>query len=211
VLEHYLSMLRPLGIHTSTVDFNLPGRPADAETIDRFLQSAGLTGKRFAVLNPGAGWPSKIWPADRYGQLARHLFQTHGICSIALWGVPAERPMAERIVATSSGLAQLAPQTSMTELEALCRRAALFVGSDTGPMHLAVAVGAPTISMHGPSRAEWCGAYGPGNIRLQVRYEDGSSLERRRASDSAMRAITVEMAANAGDQLLRIHSARKCG
>jgi ADP-heptose:LPS heptosyltransferase len=99
----------------------------------------------------------------------------------------------------------------MTQLAALCRRAALFVGSDTGPMHLAVAVGTPTISMHGPSRAEWCGAYGSNNIRLQVRYEDGSSLERRRASDAAMRAITVEMAADACDQLLPIHAARKCG
>jgi hypothetical protein len=53
-------------------------------------------------------------------------------------------------------------------------------------MHLAVAVGTPTISLHGPSRAEWCGAYGPANARLQVRYEAGSSLERRKADDSAM-------------------------
>src|SRR4051794_5545899 len=119
--------------------------------------------------------------------------------------------MAEQIVATSHGSALLAPRTSMTQLGELCRRAALFIGSDTGPMHLAVAVGTPTISMHGPSRADWCGAYGPNNIRLQVRYEAGSSLERRRATDSAMRAINVEMAAHACDQLLHVHAARKCG
>ena len=98
----------------------------------------------------------------------------------------------------------------MTELAALCRRAALFVGSDTGPMHLAVAVGTPTISLHGPSRAEWCGAYGPQNIRLQVRYEDGSSPERRKADDSAMRAISVEMVAEACDRLL-LPGIRQCG
>jgi ADP-heptose:LPS heptosyltransferase len=97
------------------------------------------------------------------------------------------------------------------ELAAICRRAALFVGSDTGPMHLAVAVGTPTISMHGPSRADWCGAYGRQNVRLQIRYEDGSSLERRRADDAAMRAITVEMAARACDHVLRLNVARKCG
>ena len=91
----------------------------------------------------------------------------------------------------------------MTELAALCRRAALFVGSDTGPMHLAVAVGTPTISLHGPSRADWCGAYGPENIRLQVRYEEGSALERRQADDSAMRAIDVGLVAEACDRLLQ--------
>jgi ADP-heptose:LPS heptosyltransferase len=135
----------------------------------------------------------------------------HGVSSIAAWGLKTELPLAETIVASSAGHAQMAPPTTMMQLAALCRRAALFVGSDTGPMHLAVAVGTPTISMHGPSRADWCGAHGPQNIRLQVRYEDGSSLERRRADDAAMRAITVEMAAHGCDHLLRINAARKCG
>ncbi len=211
VIEHYLSLLRPLGIQSPTVEFNLPERVADAEFVDRFLQANGLAGKRFAVLNPGAGWPSKVWPAERYGELARHLHQAHGIASVAVWGLPNEIPLAEKIVATSGGHAQLAPPTTMLQLAALSRRAVLFVGSDTGPMHLAVAVGTPTISMHGPSRGDWCGAYGPQNIRLQIRYEDGSSLERRQANDLAMRAITVEMTARACDYLLRLNAGRKCG
>lgn len=211
VLEHYLSMLRPLGIKSPRVRFELPERPVDAELIGRFLQKSGLAGQRFAVLNPGAGWPSKIWPAERYGALARQLHEAHGVASIAAWGIEKELPMAETIVAMSGGHAQLAPPTSMMQLASLCRRAALFVGSDTGPMHLAVAVGTPTISMHGPSRADWCGAYGRDNIRLQIRYEDGSSLERRRADDGAMRAITVEMAAHACGHVLRMNAARKCG
>ena len=211
VLEQYLSMLRPLGIETSAVQFNLPERPADAQVVNQFLRENDLTDQRFAILNPGAGWPSKMWPAQRYGELAQHLFRAHGIRSIAAWGIPAELPLAETILAASDGHAVLAPPTSMLELGALCRRAALFVGSDTGPMHLAVAVGIPTVSMHGPSRADWCGAYGPENVRMQVRYEAGSSLERRRADDSAMRAITVAMTAHACDQLLSLHAARKCG
>ncbi len=211
VIEHYLSLLRPLGIESPKIEFNLPERVADAEFVDRFLQENGLAGRRFAVLNPGAGWPSKIWPAERYGELARHLYQAHGVASVAVWGLPSEIPLAETIVATSGGHAQLAPPTTMLQLAALSRRAALFVGSDTGPMHLAVAVGTPTISMHGPSRGDWCGAYGPQNIRLQIRYEDGSSLERRQANDLAMRAITVEMTARACDHLLRLNADRKCG
>src|SRR5690606_23873031 len=116
-----------------------------------------------------------------------------GIRSIAIWGVPEELPLAQRIVEFSARHAVLAPPTTMRELAAFCRRSDLFVGSDTGPMHLAVAVGTPTISLHGASRADWCGAYGPQNIRLQVRYHEGSSNERRQADDSAMREITVKM------------------
>jgi ADP-heptose:LPS heptosyltransferase len=211
VLEHYLSMLRVVGIKSPTVKFKLPERQADAEAAERFLAKSGLAGRRFAVLNPGAGWPSKVWPAERYGALARHLCEVHGMPSVAAWGLKSELPLAETIVAASGGHAILAPPTTMMELGAICRRAALFVGSDTGPMHLAVAVGTPAISMHGPSRADWCGAYGPNNVRLQIRYEDGSSLERRRADDAAMRAITVEMAARACDHVLRLNPARQCG
>ena len=166
-----------------------------------FLRANRLSARHFAILNPGAGWPSKVWPAERYGQVAQHLARVHGMESVAVWGAPDELPMAETIVATSNGQAFWRRATSMTELGALCRRAALFVGSDTGPMHLAVAVGTPTISMHGTSRAEWCGAYGPENIRLQVRYQAGSALERRRADNSAMCAITV------GDGLRRVRPA----
>src|SRR5262245_31773161 len=109
VLENYLSMLRPLGIESPAVQFNLPERDAEAEVADRFLQSSGLAGRRFAVLNPGAGWPSKIWPAERYGALARYLYEKHGVASVAAWGLKTELPLAETIVSKSAGHAQIAP------------------------------------------------------------------------------------------------------
>lgn len=202
VIDHYLEMLRPLGAGGGAVRFDLPEQELDRTTIKRFLSGSGLPTRQFAILNPGAGWPSKIWPAERYGELARYLKRAHSLRSIAVWGTADERLLAETIVRESGEDALLAPPTTMTELAALCRRATLFVGSDTGPMHLAVAVGLPTISLHGPSRAEWCGAYGAGNIRLQVRFEEGSALERRRADDSAMRAISAEMVAEACDAIL---------
>ncbi len=211
VIEHYLSMLRPLGIEAPAVRFDLPEFAADANVVEQFLRERGLWGRPFAVLNPGAGWRSKIWPAVRYAALARHLGQEHGVPSVVVWGAPGELPLAERIVEFAARHAHLAPATTMRELGALCRRASLFVGSDTGPMHLAAAVGTPTISLHGPSRAEWCGAYGPNTMRLQARYHDGSSLQRRRADDSAMREITVKMVADACDQLLGQPLARRCG
>jgi lipopolysaccharide heptosyltransferase I len=211
VIESYLSMLAPLGIRTSAVNFDLQETADDAQAVDRFLRERGLAGRRFALLNPGAGWPSKIWPTVRYGAMARYLGREHGMPSLALWGVPKERPMAERIVETSARNGHLAPPTTMRELAALCRRAAIFVGSDTGPMHLAAAVGTPTVSLHGPSRSEWYGAYGPRNVRLQARYENGSATRRRTADDSAMQEITLKMVYEACDRLLGTQDMRRAG
>jgi lipopolysaccharide heptosyltransferase I len=211
VIDHYLAMLKPLGIENPAVRFDVPERLAEARTIDDFLRGQNLLRKQFAVLNGGAGWPSKIWPAERYGAVARALRSVHGLASVAVWGTPEERPLAEGIVAGSDGAAVLAPPTTVLELAALSRRAALFVGSDTGPMHLAVAVDTPTISLHGPSVADWCGAYGPGNARLQAHYEAGSANHRRGADDAAMRAITVEMVTTACDRVLSRPAQRKVG
>jgi heptosyltransferase-1 len=210
VIDHYLELLRPLGITAPRVHFDLPERAADGLLAEQILHTDDLPRGRFAVLNPGAGWPSKIWPSERYGELARQLQSDYRMPSLAVWGLPDEKPLAEAIVAASDGAARLAPPTSVLELGAVCRRAALFVGSDTGPMHLAVAVGTPTISLHGPSVANWCGAYGAENMRLQVRYEAGSAQERRKADDSAMREISVEMVHAACRRLIESKDKRRC-
>ncbi len=211
VIDHYLETLQPLGIVSPRVRFDLPEREADCAMAEQLMRSHRMVPRRFAVLNPGAGWNSKLWPADHYGEVARRLMADFGMSSLAVWGVPSEQSLAEAIVAASKGAAKLAPPTTVPELASLCRRAALFLGSDTGPMHLAVAVGTPTISLHGPSRAEWCGAYGRQNIRVQAKYEDGSSLERRQADDSAMRAISVDMAYAACRELLDRSPIRRAG
>jgi lipopolysaccharide heptosyltransferase I len=202
VIEHYLGILRPLGIESPLVRFDLPERTEDAEFAHDALQEAGLAHGQYVVLNPGAGWPSKLWPAERYGALAQQLARRHGLASLALWGGADELPLAERIVATSGGHALLATATTLRQLAALARRAALFVGSDTGPMHLAVAVGTPTISLHGVSRATWCGAYGPRSMALQATFDDGSSRQRRNTDNRAMCQLSADAVSRACSELL---------
>ena len=202
VIEHYLQILRPLGIESPTVEFNLPESAADAHTAADFLTQAGLEAGNYAILAPGAGWPSKMWPPDRYAAVADYLGRERGLPSLIAWGTEQERPLAEQIVARAPRYTMLAPATTLTEHASFARRTRLFVGSDTGPMHLAVAVGAPTISMHGTSRAEWTGAYGPSNLSLQARYHDGTARQRRGASNDAMRAIGVDLVCEACEQML---------
>jgi len=201
VIDRYLGILRPLGIVDPAVRFDLPERQQDARFAQQALNRLGLAVAGYTIVNPGAGWASKRWPPERYGALARRLKQQHGLESLAVWGGADELPLAERIVAVSGGAAQLAPATSMTQLASLARRARLFVGSDTGPLHLAVAVGTPSVSLHGASLASQTGAYGPQNRHLQVRY-DNSRGKRRHGDDSAMRAIDVERVSRACAELL---------
>jgi lipopolysaccharide heptosyltransferase I len=210
VIDHYLGLLRPLGIRSPRVHFDVPRRADDEATIDRFLQTKQLSHDGFLLVNPGAGWPSKLWPTERYGEVTRYVAKSHGLPSVVVWAGDEERRLAEAIVRHSHGSATLAPPTTITELAALSRHARLFLGSDTGPMHLAVAVDTPAISLHGPSRAEWCGAYGPQNIRLQVRLDEPRTRHRHNTDDSAMRAINTELVCQACDQMLARKS-RRCG
>ena len=106
----------------------------------------------FVVLNPGAAWPNKRWPPDRFGAVARWLRRVHGLSSVVTWG-PGDETMAAAVVAGSAGAACLAPPTSIADLIAIVREAALMVSGDTGPMHLAAAVGTPIVGIYGPTDA----------------------------------------------------------
>ena len=105
-------------------------------------------------------------------------------------------------VAGSAGSALLAPPTRLNEVAALARRARLFISSDTGPLHLAAAVGTPSVGLYGTTRVARCGPYGPRHIALQAYYQSGTSRQRRAADNLAMQAITIEQACQACDDVL---------
>jgi ADP-heptose:LPS heptosyltransferase len=202
VIDHYLGLLRPLGILEPEVEFGLPDWPIAAREMDDYLSGAGLLPGGFAIVNPGASWASKQWPAGRFGEVAVFLGRRLALPTVVVWAGDQERELAEKIVETSGGWGRLAPRTSIHELAELARRAAVVISSDTGPLHLAVAIGTPSVSLHGTTRAAWSGAYGPSNLSLQAYYDGGSSKHRRRADNRAMRAISVETVCQACARLL---------
>src|SRR5688572_12746935 len=111
-----------------------------------------LVGRRFTILNPGGGWPTKLWDAERFGALADQLFLNFGMRSVVTHG-PGEAELAGRVVAASRSRAAVAASPSLKGFYALARRASVYVGGDTGPTHLAVAAGAPVVGLFGPT--EW--------------------------------------------------------
>lgn len=201
LVDCQFELLQPLGIESPQLQFRLPANPPAEEKANAFLRSAHLTGG-YVVMNPGAGWDSRLWPADRYGRVARSLGQRHQIPTLVVWAGDRERAWAEQILTHSGGHAVLAPATTLTELAGLLRHARLFLGSDTGPLHLAGAVGTTCVGLHGTTRHQESGAYGSRHISIQDHYQAGTSRVRRRAGNDAMRAIQVDCVVQACEEVL---------
>jgi heptosyltransferase I len=149
VIRKNLSVAAALGADADRVE--LPLRVPESACVAELRQTLGLAGDgAYAMINPGAGWPNKQWPAGRFGALAAHLRDRHHLRSIVTWG-PAERGLAESVVQASSGAAALAPATTIGDLLALARAASLCVAGDTGPAQIAAAVGTPVVGIFGPT------------------------------------------------------------
>ena len=113
---------------------------------------AATTGEKYAILNPGGGWPTKLWSVDRFGKLADLLWSNFGISSLVTYG-PGEEKLAEEVrQALVSGKAQPV-SLSLKGFYSLAHNAKVYVGGDTGPTHIAVAAGAPIVGLFGPT--EW--------------------------------------------------------
>ena len=197
VTDRSLELLIPLGIHSPKVRWKLP-IPESARTwATRWRRS--ISSPRLAVLNPGGTWDSKLWEPDRFAATARYIRDRYQYRSVAVWGTAKERAVAEKIVELSEGAATLSPDTDLHHLAAMLETADLFVSGDSGPLHMAVAVGTSTIGLYGATKPGDSGPYG--QIALQNAYESGSRRHRRSADNAAMREIGVEHVCEAIDEL----------
>lgn len=164
--------------------------------IERRLAEAGVG--EFAILNPGAGWGAKRWPAERYGRVARAL-AADGVRSILNCG-PGEDDLARQAEVASEGAA-VPMKCSITELIALTRRARIFIGGDTGPLHLAAALQVPVVAIFGPTDPARNGPFGTRSVVLR-NPASPTTHARRSAPDEGMLEIGVETVVDAARRLL---------
>jgi len=155
-----LALLETLGITAVTPEF-----PVEAVQSAAAARAARDVGGRYALLNPGAAWPNKRWPPQRFGALAAAIKQRIGLMSIVLWG-PGEQLLAEEVVAASDEAAVVSPPTTVADLVALARGAAVMVSGDTGPTHIASAVGTPIVGLYGPTRPSRNGPLTPKDVAV---------------------------------------------
>lgn len=160
VVDINLGMLGCLGITPGAPHFPFVATPSAVADEVR-----DVVGGRYALLNPGAAWPNKRWPAERFAALAALLRARHQLRSVVLWG-PGERELAEAIVAQANGAAVLSPATRIADIMALAREAALMVSGDTGPTHIAAAVSTPIVGIFGPTRPERNGPWHPADVTV---------------------------------------------
>jgi lipopolysaccharide heptosyltransferase I len=161
VIQKNLNLLSVVGIDSAEVDFPLARSSSPAvEAVE-----AQAPGRRIALINPGAAWPNKRWPASRFGEVAAFLKEVRGLEPFVLWG-PSEQSLAEDVVTTSGGAARVAPATTTADLLELSRAAALMVSGDTGPLHIAGAAGTPIVAIFGPTDPERNGPWAPGDVVL---------------------------------------------
>lgn len=147
-----------LALASAALDLEVPEKRFDfpiatlPEHVREAEETVARVGPEFAILNPGGGWATKLWPAENFGELARLLWSRHRIASVISVG-PREEPLAERAIETAGEARVATASLSLKGFYELSKRARLYVGGDTGPTHLAVAAGTPIVGLFGPT--EW--------------------------------------------------------
>jgi len=197
VVEQYCEVAQSLiGHRVPAPSAVFPCDPVAEELVKRRVSEQGIG--EFVILNPGAGWGAKQWPAERYGEVAKVLAQ-RGLKSIINFG-PGEEALA-RIAEQASDGAAVPMSFSIGELVALTRRARLFVGGDTGPMHLAAGLHIPVVAVFGPTDPLRNGPFGTRSIVLR-NPNSPNTLVRRAQPDQGMLEITIDQVVEAAGKLL---------
>ncbi|MBI3403019.1 MAG: glycosyltransferase family 9 protein [Acidobacteria bacterium] len=160
VVELNLLLLGPLGVSVAKPEF-----PIEAVDSDVARWAGEQSKGRYALVNPGAAWPNKRWPPERLAAVASALRDRHGLTSIVLWG-SGEEALAQAVVDAAHGAAVLSPTTTIGDLVALSRGAAIMISGDTGPTHIASAVGTPLVGLYGPTRPARNGPLSPRDVAV---------------------------------------------
>jgi heptosyltransferase I len=143
-------------------EFPLAVAPEDERYIDEALENHL---QKFAILNPGGGWMTKLWSVEKFAAVADWLRDEYGIASLVTYG-PGEEHMAQSLQRHSRNQAALAFPSSLKQFVALARRAQIFVGGDTGPLHIAAACGTPIVGIYGPTSPQRNGPFNQRDITV---------------------------------------------
>jgi heptosyltransferase-1 len=196
VVEQYHSLAEAAaGQSLAVCAPSFPDSNLEESSVAAMLQSSD---DPLALINPGAGWGAKQWPAERYSEVARAL-ANDGLLPIINFG-PGEEKLANQVETASGGKAR--PVTcSIGELISLTRRARLFIGGDTGPLHLAAALQVPVVAIFGPTDPARNGPYGTKSMVLRNAVSR-TSLSHTSAPDPGLLRITADEVIAAARTLL---------
>ncbi len=156
-VDRYLNVGPLLGLDQDPADFSFPVPQQASDRIDALLDYYDVAAKKLVVMAPGTIWETKQWRSEAFAEVARHFLQ-QGLATILI-GSDRERQICEAVAAAAPGAVNLGGETTLSELAALIRCATICLTNDSGPMHLAVALGRPVVSVFGSTDPIWIGPY----------------------------------------------------
>jgi heptosyltransferase-1 len=165
-VDRYLNVGSILGLDKGPADFSFPIPQAANSRVDTLLRQHGIDRADVVAIAPGTIWETKHWGNDKFAQVARH-FLSKG-CAVVLIGSQRERIACEEVADLAAGAVDLAGMTTLSELAALIQRSTISITNDSGPMHLAVALNRPVVSIFGPTDPLWIGPYRRPNAVLHA-------------------------------------------
>jgi heptosyltransferase I len=193
VIEMNLALVEQLGVpalQPSQWRFPLPRSASEEQVVRERLATLGV--EEFIIINPGGGWAGKRWSPENYAELLRLIESQPRELGwrILLTGSPGEEALIQEILERSGSKRAVYFASTLAQFIALARRAKLFVGGDTGPLHLAAAVGTPIVAIYGPTDQARNGPFSASDITLS---NDGAIDHTRRARKPAfLPGIAVE-------------------
>ena len=188
------------GAKQPVAPFVLQVDDADAQRVRSDLAAQACT--RYVVLSPGGGWRAKCWPASRFGALCSRIHKEIGIRCVVNYG-PGETSLAQEVQAACGDCQPVAYDGEMGTLKALLQGAQCIVGGDTGPLHLAVALGTPAVALFGPTDPARNGPYPPGELVLRS-PKALTTYGRSNETDPSLLDLSVESVFTAVKQRLGI-------
>jgi lipopolysaccharide heptosyltransferase I len=165
-VDRYLDVGPILGLDEDPADFSFPIPHSASSSIEALLRRNGIGDGAIVTMAPGTIWETKHWGTDKFAEVARHFMGRS--FAVALIGSPRERIVCDQVAQLAPGAVNLAGTTTLDELAALIRRSTIVVTNDSGPMHLAVALNRPVVSIFGPTDPVWIGPYQRANAVLKA-------------------------------------------
>jgi 3-deoxy-D-manno-octulosonic-acid transferase/heptosyltransferase-1 len=189
-VDRYLDFLRYLGAGIESAQFVLPPDKEAQARVQNLLLKYNLEDKKFIAISPVALWETKLWNNEKFARLA-DLINDKLKVKVIFTG-NEKGPIEEITSSMTTEKINLGGQTSLTELAFLYRKAKMVVSTDSGPMHLAAAVGTPVVALFGPTDPERTGPYGYGNTVIRTQLPCSPCLLKKCPTRKCMEDISVE-------------------
>ena len=193
-LERYLLVTDALGCGRESIEFRFPLNDEDRAAARQLTNGA----VRYAVLIPGTNWPTKRWPVERFAALVEPIKSRFGF-DVVVAGSAGESALGDRI----AGAKNLCGKTTLRQLVALLEGASLVIANDSGPMHIAAALGRPLVTMFGPTNPVRTGPFGRDDSVVRVDIPCSPCYSRRCSHTSCMKWLSAEAVMNVAEEQLR--------